>query len=376
MHSSICCLASSLSRRVTRRARIGVVGAGWWATGVHLPALVGQADVDVIGIADVDGKKAELAANRYRIPRWFSSHQELLALDPDGVIVATPHDAHFQATYDSLCAGADVLVEKPMTIDVAEAASLVVSAEAAGRRLHIGYASLYSPHVRCLKERIESGQLGELVALSTVFATSVESLYSGNVQPAKDALPHALQAPESTTYGSRARGGGQLLTQVTHAAALLVHLTGAEFSTVFARLNDLDLKVDVVANVAFTTSEGAVGSIVSVGNVAEHDDRIEEYRLFGRDGHAALATQSGTLRIVSRDRPVWEPANLPHDQIYPASAPAKQLVGSLLRDEPVVATGELGLTVVRFLDAARRSAELGLPVDLSVKPPTSTGGVA
>ena len=70
------------------RARIGVIGTGWWSTFAHLPSLTSYPDADVIGVADIDPSKAQQAADRFGVPQAFSDHRALLDLRPDTLILA------------------------------------------------------------------------------------------------------------------------------------------------------------------------------------------------------------------------------------------------------------------------------------------------
>ena len=102
-----------------KHARVGVIGAGWWSTFAHLPSLSTYPDAELIGLADANPDKAAKAAERFGVPQSFSDHRELLALKPDVVLIATPHDTHHQLAKDALQAGAHVMIEKPMVVDPA-----------------------------------------------------------------------------------------------------------------------------------------------------------------------------------------------------------------------------------------------------------------
>lgn len=347
---------------MTRKARIGLVGAGWWATAVHLPALAANPRAEIVGIADLDLPRAQLAADAYGVQHFFESHLDLLKLELDGVIVATAHDGHFEPAYDALAAGTDVLVEKPLTVDPAEAELLVERAAQNERRLHVGYTLLHTAPVERLRQLVHGGDLGEIVAISGLFATSAESLYRRQVQAAKESSPHALHAPNPETYASRARGGGQLLTQATHAASLLFHVTGLEPLTVFALTADLAADVDVVDAIAFSASSGALGTLMSAGTIARHEDRVEESRIFGRHGHAILNTHEGRLLVVPERGPRFTMQAATPAEVYPTWAPSAHFVKSILDGDDPVASGALGVVTARFLHAAQRSAELGVPI--------------
>ena len=81
---------------MTARARIGVIGTGWWATYAHLPALLSNPRAEVAAIADSSPQRLAQAAEHFGIRRSFGDYRTMLdAGDLDGVIVATPHSTHF-----------------------------------------------------------------------------------------------------------------------------------------------------------------------------------------------------------------------------------------------------------------------------------------
>jgi predicted dehydrogenase len=352
---------------VSPPARIGVIGAGWWATSYHLPALVRHPRAEVIAVVDTDGRKAEEAARRNGVPQWFTDHRRLLETGVDGVVVATPHDTHFALAGDALDAGADVLVEKPMVVEPEHGRELVRLAHQRGRRLHVGYPFPYTRHAQLLGELVGEGRLGTVLTATGLFATSVLPLYRGSVDSTMDATDETLWPTGRETYSSPSRGGGQLLTQVTHCASLLLFLSGLSPRSVFCYSDRYDTSVDVWDGIVFKTAGGAVGTIASTGTVAHQEQRVEEYRLFGSEGQALLDTQAGTLRVDVYDEPrAVEPPPLEAHEIYPAHAPATRLVDAIVDDAPVVATGELGLVTVELLAAARASSEAAAPVTLEL----------
>ena len=58
-------------------ARIGVVGAGWWATRAHLPAIVANRDADLVAIADPIDEKRDRAASVFHPQRVYPGHREM-----------------------------------------------------------------------------------------------------------------------------------------------------------------------------------------------------------------------------------------------------------------------------------------------------------
>ena len=107
--------------RAMAKARMGVIGAGWWATQFHIPSLKTYEKADLVSIADVKPEKAAAAADYYDVRNTYNDHRELLAAGVDGVVIAVQHAYHYEVARDALDAGVHVLVEKPMTLTAADA---------------------------------------------------------------------------------------------------------------------------------------------------------------------------------------------------------------------------------------------------------------
>lgn len=339
------------------RARIGVIGTGWWSTFAHLPSLATYDAAELIGVADVDLAKAEQATARFNAGKAYGDHRALLDSRPDGVVIATPHHTHYELVRDALLAGADVMVEKPMVVDPAHGRELLQIAREQGRNLHIGYPYPYTRHNRLLRELIAAGELGQILFGTSLFMTSVLEFYRGQTAYAGEPDAGAMWGPATDTYSDPNRGGGQMLTQVTHSASLLFHLTGLRPSEVAAFTDTYDTKVDVWDAISFRTKEGAAGTLASTGTIPRTQKVIEEYRVFGSNGHALVDTTNGTLVIhfndgTSRAEPPIEP-----EDRYPLQQTSRQLVDTILGRSPVLVSGELGLLTVEFLAAALESAQ-------------------
>ena len=99
--------------------RIGVVGTGWWSANHHVPSLAGYDGADLVALCDPQRDRAEQLAAEHGVPTVVTGLDDLLALRPDGVVVATPHTTHHELAARALDAGVHVLVEKPLTTSAA-----------------------------------------------------------------------------------------------------------------------------------------------------------------------------------------------------------------------------------------------------------------
>ena len=193
------------------KARMGVIGAGWWATQHHIPSLKTYDKADLIGVADVKPEKAKAAADYYDIPHTYPDHRELLAAGVDGVVIAVQHAYHYQAARDALDAGVHVLVEKPMTLTAADAWDLVAQAERKGLHLMVGYTYQFTRHALAAREIIQSGKIGDLQMVSGIFTSWVESYLRGRPQDYAKAFGFPVTGPEADSYSDpKLAGGGSL----------------------------------------------------------------------------------------------------------------------------------------------------------------------
>ncbi len=321
---------------------------------MHLPALLSNHNATVVGVCDLDGTRAREVADRFDVPFAVTSVDQLLSLGLDAVVVATPHDAHYEPAAAAISAGVDVLVEKPMTIDPVEAWDLVGRAQAAGVALHVGHTYPYSRHANYLRTAIRQGDLGDLNLTAALFATSVHQFYSGDVEFMQRRVG-ALYPTGQSTYASAARGGGHLFTQITHAASVVLWVTGRVAAQVSAYEHHHGLPVDLADSLAVTFDDGSLATIAGTGSIHEHPFRVEEYRFFGSSGRALLDTASGTLDVALLEGNV-EIAPLSGTELDLAWRTSAALVATALGREKVVVPGELGASVVDLLSTARESS--------------------
>jgi predicted dehydrogenase len=346
------------------KVRIGIIGAGWWSTYAHIPTMLRRADVELVGLCDPDESRLARAAQHYGISKTYTSAEQLLNERPDGVIIATPHHTHYQLAKMALLAGADVLVEKPMTIHAREARELVQLAKERGRNLHVGYPWPYTAHAQAVRAAVLRGDLGRILAVESFFASNVYPLYRGRPD---QFVSYPVHGPKESTYSDPAvAGGGQGQTQVTHSASLLFFLSGLRPRRVSAFMTHGGLQVDVADMISFTTDGEAVGQVGSTGLVPLGHRESGEYRIYGTSGYALLDTHLGTLQFYGPDGRVTAEPTLAEEERYPYWATSERLVDTLLGTKPVHVDGELGALTVAFLEAAYASAGAGgAPVDVA-----------
>lgn len=145
--------------------RLGVIGAGLIWLRRHQPTLANLQEYFVpVAFADPSEERRGQAAEAYPDAVIVNDYQDVLALPQvDAALVLTPITLNAPVALAALQAGKDVIMEKPIARSVAEAAQLLSTAKAAGRRLYVLEQMGYRRGEEILAETIASGEIGDLV---------------------------------------------------------------------------------------------------------------------------------------------------------------------------------------------------------------------
>jgi predicted dehydrogenase len=150
--------------------RVGLIGTGWYGK-CDLWRLIQVAPVEVVSLCDVDQKllagAAEIAAQRQaskKTPRTYTDYRKMLAeKDLDIVLIATPDHWHALPMIAAVEAGADVYVQKPISVDVVEGQAMLAAARKHKRVVQVGTQRRSTPHLVEARERIiKEGKLGKV----------------------------------------------------------------------------------------------------------------------------------------------------------------------------------------------------------------------
>jgi predicted dehydrogenase/threonine dehydrogenase-like Zn-dependent dehydrogenase len=127
--------------------RLGVIGAGNYATGMLLPHLRGRADVRLVEVATSTGLSAANAQRKFGFERCSTDHEGLLADQTiAAVLIATRHHAHAAMVCQALRAGKAVFVEKPLAVDPGQLEAIEAAVDDSGNdRLMVGFNRRFAP---------------------------------------------------------------------------------------------------------------------------------------------------------------------------------------------------------------------------------------
>ena len=173
-----------------RSVNVGVVGCGYW--GPNLVRNIRQCrDAQLKVICDAsESRLAHMRRLNPEIPTSREFEELLNDADLDAVVIATPVRFHYQMAKAALEAGKHVFIEKPLARTQAEAAELVHIADRSGLVLMVGHTFLFSPAVRRMKEIIDSGNIGEVKYIAARRLNL--GLFQKDINVAWDLAPHDL----------------------------------------------------------------------------------------------------------------------------------------------------------------------------------------
>jgi len=155
---------------VDQKKRVGLIGTGWYGK-CDLLRLIQVAPAEVVSLCDVDRRMltraAEIVASRQlskKQPRTYHDYREMLKeKDLDIVLIATPDHWHALPMIAAVEAGADVYVQKPISVDILESQAMFAAARKHNRVVQVGMQRRSTPHLIEARDRvIKEGKLGKV----------------------------------------------------------------------------------------------------------------------------------------------------------------------------------------------------------------------
>ena len=150
--------------------RVGLIGTGWYGKS-DLFRLIQVASVEVVALCDVDknilDKAANLVAKRQKsgkMPALYGDYRKMLAENQlDIVLIGSPDHWHAMQAIDAIKSGANVYVQKPISVDVIEGEAMVAAARKYNRVVQVGTQRKSTPHLIDAKKNIvDAGLLGKI----------------------------------------------------------------------------------------------------------------------------------------------------------------------------------------------------------------------
>jgi predicted dehydrogenase len=292
------------------RIRLGMVGGGEGAFigAVHrIAARIDDQYELVAGALSSTPEKARRSGQALGLApdRVYDNYEAMAkaeAARPDGVeavSIVTPNHVHAPAAYALLNAGIHVICDKPLTVSLFEAKRMQAAVAASGRIFALTHNYTGYPLVRCMRQMVRAGELGELRLVQVEYPQewlSGPTEASGNKQA------------EWRVDPARAGGGGSLGDIGTHAFNLADYVTGLDVAELLADLNTFvpGRKLDDNAQILLRYANGARGALWA-SQVAPGNENGLKLRVYGTKGGFHWAQENpNELRWA----PLGEPARI------------------------------------------------------------------
>jgi len=140
--------------------RVGIIGCGKMADN-HAYQILRIPRARIVSVCDREPLMARDMSERFRTETWFADPREMVAASKlDVVLITTPPQSHHELATLCLEAGCNVSVEKPFTIDTAEAENLFALADRMNLKITAGHNAQYTPAMMQMRQLVSSGYLG------------------------------------------------------------------------------------------------------------------------------------------------------------------------------------------------------------------------
>jgi predicted dehydrogenase len=192
--------ADALDIASGKTRRVGLIGAGWYGPS-DLWRLIQVAPIEVVAICDPDQNMlrnaAEIASQRQKShnkPRTYSDYREMLKdHEFDIVLIGSPDHWHALQAIAAMEAGADVYLQKPISVDVLEGEAILASARKHKRVVQVGTQRKSTPHLIDAKRQVvDAGLLGKVGHVEMCCYFHMRANGNPRVEPVPDFLDYEM----------------------------------------------------------------------------------------------------------------------------------------------------------------------------------------
>lgn len=325
--------------------RVAVVGAGYWGPNL-IRNFSSCPETELVAVCDPDLQRLAVVMANYPNVTAEPQFDLLLARDDiDAVAVATPVVTHFPIALAALEAGKHVLVEKPLATSVGEAEQLIAVADQSNRTLMVDHTYVYSGPIQKIKAVIDAGEIGEVYFIDSVRINL--GLFQRDVNVIWDLAPHDLsildyllgRLPVSVSaFGASHADQSNEIEDVAYLS--LDYGAGLLASLHVNWLSPVKIRHFIIG--------GSNKSIVF--NDLEVTEKIKIYDR-GITVNEDPQQRRGIL-VDYRTGDIWSPHV---ERVEPLQVMVSHFADCVLHGKRPRTDGEVGLRVVRILEAAQRS---------------------
>lgn len=324
--------------------KIAIVGLGYWGPNL-VRNFVATEEVRQVGCYDLDAERVRFVVQHYPSVRPFSSYDDILKSDVDGVAIATPVSTHFSLGKKALENGKHLLLEKPMASSVAECEQLIELAARKNLLLMVDHTFVYTGAVQKIKEIISTGLVGDIYYLDSVRVNL--GLFQHDVNVLWDLAPHDLSIMDyvlSRRPVAVSAVGVDHINGIEDVAHLAVHFD----SKLIAHFHVNWLAPVKIRRILIGGSKKMI-----VYDDMEPSEKVKVY-----DKGVEVTTREGiySTLVQYRTGDMFAPRLEMSEAL---SLVTREFVNAVQLRRPPLTDGQSGLSIVRILEAADRSLKKG-----------------
>jgi len=339
---------------------IGVIGYGYWGPNL-VRNIVENPGASIVAVSDLRQERLNLVQARYPGVKTTRDYRELFT-DPavDAVIIATPVSTHFELALQALQAGKHVLLEKPMVETVDDGFRLIDEAARRQLILMVDHTFIYTGAVRKIKEIIAGGLLGPIYYYDSVRINL--GIFQHDINVLWDLAVHDLAIMD---YLLDVRPSVVTAVGIKHVAQKedIAYLTCLFDHSIIAHIH-----VNWLAPVKVRRTLIAGGEQMVVYDDLETSEKVKVYNKGvtlnnnGSNGKNNGSNGVYEMMVDYRTGDMWAPKLSTTEALY---TEISHFMECIEQNKQPITNGEIGLRVVRILEAANRSIEQqGQPIEL------------
>ncbi len=322
--------------------RIGVIGCGYWGPNL-IRNFFSIHGCKMTICCDKDVKKLERMKSLFGDIKTTTDFVDLLDDKVDAVAIATPVWSHYELAKACLASGKHILVEKPFTNSSEKCRELIDLAERQRKIVMVGHTFLYTSAVKKIKELIESGELGEVLYVSSTRVNL--GLFQNDINVIWDLAPHdisiILYALGKEPTHVNAQGKHHYKNGIEDVALFTLNY---ENGTI-AFIHNSWLDPNKIRRMIFVGSKKMLlyDDINQTEKIKIYDKGVEMPKYYDSFGEFHLSYRYGDIQIPMLDE---------HE---PLKDECRDFVESIRLGRSPRSDGTCGLKVVRIIEAANRS---------------------
>ncbi len=329
--------------------RYGLLSTAQIGLNAHLPASYDSKNSEIVSVSSRTAAKAEAAAKKHNIDRWYGSYEEQLGdPDMDAVINSLPNGMHAEWTIKAAEAGKHILCEKPLAVSAEECQRMIDAANANNVVLVEAFTHRWNPHMRMARKLIAEGAIGD-------------------IQTIDSALCFNIAEPDGNVRFSQELAGGALWDAGCYAVYATRFVMSAEPVQVRGMSHDSgDWGIDTTFSGSMKFANGAIGNITTnmeqpfrcYINIDGSKGRIEIPGMFDDSGPIIIKTGDGRngekTEIISTPAP------------YRFVVQFDEFSECVLTGKKPEYPAEDGLRNTAVVEALYKAANIGNAVDLNL----------